>query len=206
MQKPVLALAFFLVILTGAHAQQEKIEVIGVEAKLEQENIAVEIIALNKGTVGGNIKITTSYFGQVDERNEEVPPDSTKKLTYIVHNVKPGNIKMSIENGVKKFVEITIPEKSTGTQDLFVREISAENYFAKEENNSQNIVEKIEINPYYAAVGIAVIFLIIVAAKIMLPKRGKKFEMEEIELEKNAELLKEADEARKTGKIKKIRV
>jgi len=201
-KRSVLVGIVFLLLCSSAFSQQPKIEIIGVDAKLQQKNLVVEIIALNKGDSAGSIKITTNYFGEVDERNEAIPADSTKKFTYTIHNAKTGNVKLAIENGVSKFVEIGIPENTVNSQDLFVKEITAENYLAPAAANNQISSPTGNLNPYHIAIAIALIFAAIILAGT-LQKRGK-FAVEEIKLEKNAELLKQANEAKRLGKIKKI--
>ncbi len=193
MQKTIIA-CIILIIFSASAMGQESIGVAGVKASIEQQNLVIEIIAFNNGKEAGELKITTNYFGETDERKEIIPVDRTKKITYALHNIKPGKVKMAIENGIKKFVEITIPEDYMQNKELQVKEITSEDYYTVPEPEKK-------FDPIPIAFAIVIILIIILIMRSFFFKTGT-----EKQFAKNAELLKEADELKKEKKAQKIRV
>ena len=198
----VLSVLFVLLMLgTIAVAQSADVRVVGVDARLEDRNLIIEVIAINTGTAAHELNIATHYFGESDNRNEIVPPDSTKKFTYTIHNVRSGTVTMAIEGGVSKFIEISIPN-STDNQALRVTEITREDVFIAQQGvQQQSSLFSTLSNPYFlgAIIGAIVLLLILIKA-FMLKSKGEK------QMERNAELLEAADQANKGKRVQRKKV
>lgn len=175
---------------------QPSINIVGTTARIEEKNLLIEIIALNTGQTDEKLKITTRFLEQADERNEIVPGNSTKKFTYTLHNIQSGQVTMKIEGGrIKKFVEIEIPD-NLSNQELRVREVTEQDYLLPKPD------AQAQLDPLIIGVVIAGLVIVGVFAKLFFFRSRQ-----EKQLEANAELLKEADSAKKEKKqIKKIRM
>jgi len=174
--KNLLVCLSFILLFSIVFSQQSEIEVVAVKASLQQKNLVVEIIAINPGEREEKITITTKYFDWVDERVEALPREKTKKITYILHSVTSGTVKMSISNGVNKFIEVALTENTAENKELSVKEITAEEYSlpepeSEERESKGNGLKK--FNPIEIAIVIVLFFVLAVAAKMLL-ERGKK--------------------------------
>jgi len=194
-KKTIIAL-MILVFSTGVFSQLQGIEVVDVEARLENENLVIEIIALNKEAERRDLKVTTNFFGLQEKNIEELFPNTTKKLTYTVHNVKSGKIQIGMDDISSKFVEIIIPADFRSNPELQVKEITRQTFSIEENSNESNQIDQIQI-----AIIIAAIFALVILIQQIFFKTKK-----EKALESNAELIKEAKEAKQNQDPKKIKI
>jgi uncharacterized membrane protein YciS (DUF1049 family) len=196
-----LVLVIILLLSISLFAQSSEVKIVGVDARLEDRNLIIEVLAINTGTRAQELDIATHYFDSTDNRIEVVPPDSTKKFTYTIHNTRSGTVTMAIEGGISKFIEIAVPN-STDNQALRVTEITREDAFIIQEGiQEQSPLFSVLVNPYYlgAIVGAIVLAIILVRAFILKSKSEKQ-------MERNAELLEAADQASKGKNIKRKKI
>jgi len=173
-----------------------EISVLESNARIKGTALEIEIMASNTGTVEKEILVKVDYLGVLNQKTENIAPETTKLLLYRVNNVKPGEIRIALIADNNRFMKINVPEDYSEKSLLLVQEIGIKEWKEGQENrlleNIQAAVNRVIGSSDVAAVMAALLAIVAVLFAVRIIVR-KKTALEK-QVVANEELLKEAKE------------